>query len=101
MAQSYSHCWELYDNACGYLRAKEDPKERLRKALREISIAKEEQVAPEVKSNWQAVRDKIATAPDHPEGRIYSYVESLSAAQINALQAEIRRDLSVLERKYR
>ena len=100
MAQSYSHCWELYYKACGGLMGEGTRKERLRNAISEMFVAHSEEIPPKVKPHWQAIHRLVDASQSSPEGKIHSYVEQLDSSAVRALYDQIFDDFLVIDREY-
>ena len=100
MAQSSSYGRQQYWNATRALTGDDDSRSRLKRALWEIGVALPEQIPPEVLSNWQATKNAITAAPEHPEGKIHTYVEGLSTDEVREVFDQIFEDLLVIVRKY-
>ena len=96
----YSHCWELYYNACLMLILGEGSlRERATRAMTEIGVAGPEEIDPDIKSSWESLQRRVADASSSPQGQISSLIQGLESLEVREIAEQIFNDLRELERK--
>jgi hypothetical protein len=98
MAFKYNHCWETYYKACRILVGRGTIQERAKDAIIEIFINSSQDIHPDIRNNWQTLRDAVSAAPPSSSlGQVDTYVQGLTEDEIAEITKQIFDDFHKVE----